>query len=64
MFMMSLCAVVAIAAGLGFATVGWPGTSRRVVIAVLAFAVVGFVASVAIAVLGAARDTYARRPGK
>lgn len=64
MAMMSVCAVVGIAAALGFATVGLSGPYRRIVIATLAFAVVGFLASVAIAVLGAARDTYVRRPGK
>ncbi|HEV3473616.1 MAG TPA: hypothetical protein VG408_10540 [Actinomycetota bacterium] len=61
---MSFCAVIAIVTFVGFLTVGWPGTSRRVVIAVGLFAVIGFLASGAIAVLGAARDTYSRREGK
>ncbi len=61
--MMSLCAAIALVAFVGFLTVGWPGVSRRIVIAVGLFAVIGFLASAAIAVLGAARDTYAtRRP--
>ena len=59
--MMSLCAAIAVITFVGFVTVGWPGSSRRIVIAIGVFALVGFLASGAAAVLGAARDTYARR---
>lgn len=59
--MMSLCAAIAAIAFVGFVTVGWPGSSRRIVIAIGVFALVGFLASGAAAVLGAARDTYPRR---
>ena len=61
---MATCAALGIVAGIGFATVGLSGTYRRIVIAVLAFAILGFLASVAIAVLGAARDTYGRGTDK
>lgn len=40
--------------------VSWPANLRRFVIAILVFSVVGFLASSAIAVFTAARDTYAR----
>lgn len=53
--------VIALISALAFVTIRWPGTSRRVVIAVLLFAIVGFVTGIAITILGAARDTYARR---
>jgi hypothetical protein len=57
---MALFAVVAIVAGIAFLSVGWPGESGRVVIAVAAGGVLGFLACVSVAVLTAARDTYVR----
>ncbi len=54
--------VFALLSALAFVTVRWPGTSRRVVIAILLFCIVGFVTGVATTILGAARDTYARKP--
>ena len=61
---MALFAIVGILATLAFITVGWPGSSGRRVIAVVVFSAVGFVASAAIAVLAAARDTYPERHGR
>lgn len=55
------CGVLALISTLAFVTIGWPGTSRRIVIAVLLFTTVGFITGVAITILGAARDTYARK---
>ena len=57
---MALCAVVVILSGIAFLTIGWPGQSGRVVIAVGMGGVIGFLACVSAAVLTAARDTYAR----
>lgn len=57
----AICAVGAILAFVGFVTVNWAGRSRRVVIAVMMFCVLGFLASTVIAILSAARDTYARK---
>lgn len=53
-------AIVTLLAWLSFVTVGWSGSPRRVVIAVVLFSVVGLLASIAITVFTAARDTYAR----
>jgi hypothetical protein len=58
---MAAFAVVGFIAMFAFITVGWPGTSGRYVIAVVFFAGVGFLASAAIAVFAAARDTYPSR---
>jgi hypothetical protein len=55
---MAASAIVGILAVLAFITVGWPGTSRRVVIGIMIFSAMGFLISVAFAVLAAARDTY------
>ena len=57
---MALCAVVAILAGIAFLTVGWPGRSGRVVIAIMVGGVLGFLACGSATVFVAARDTYAR----
>jgi hypothetical protein len=57
---MALCAVVVILSALAFLTIGWPGQSGRVVIAIGMGGVIGFLACVSAAVLTAARDTYAR----
>jgi hypothetical protein len=57
---MALCALIAILSGIAFLTVGWPGQSGRVVIAIGMGGVIGFLACVSVAVLTAARDTYAR----
>ena len=57
---MAACAVVGIAATLAFITVTWPGGAGRYVVAVILACALGFVACAAIAVLFAARDTYAR----
>jgi hypothetical protein len=56
---MALCAVVAVVAGIAFLTVGWPGRSGRVVIAIMVGGVLGFLACGSAAVFVAARDTYA-----
>ena len=58
---MAAFAIIGFLAMLAFVTVGWPGTSGRYVIAVIVFAGVGFLASAAIAVFAAARDTYPSR---
>ena len=60
---MALCAVIAIVAGIAFLTVGWPGRSGRVVIAIGVGAVLGFLSCTSAAIFTAARDTYAR-PGR
>jgi hypothetical protein len=57
---MAVCLVVAIVAGSAFLTVGWPGRSGRVVVAVMMAGVLGFLACTSVAVLTAARDSYAR----
>jgi hypothetical protein len=57
---MALCALVVILSGIAFLTIGWPGQSGRVVIAVGMGGVIGFLACVSAAVLTAARDTYSR----
>jgi hypothetical protein len=59
--MTALCAALAIASLLAFVTVSWSGSTRRGVIAIALFSVVGFLAGVAITVFSAARDTYVRR---
>ncbi len=53
--------VAAVVSFLAFLTVNWAGSARRLVIAAVMFSIVAFLASTAIAVFGAARDTYARR---
>lgn len=40
-------------------SIDWPGDSARYVVAVIAFSVLAFLASASIAILTAARDTYA-----
>jgi hypothetical protein len=57
---MALCALIVILSGIAFLTIGWPGRTGRVVIAVGMGGVIGFLACVSAAVLTAARDTYAR----
>jgi hypothetical protein len=57
---MALCALIVVFSGIAFLTVGWPGQSGRVVIAVGMGGVIGFLACVSTAVLTAARNTYAR----
>jgi hypothetical protein len=58
---MAVFAVVGFLAMFAFITVGWPGNSGRYVIAVVFLSGVGFLASGAIAVFAAARDTYPAR---
>lgn len=60
---MAFSALVGIVAMLLFITVAWPGASGRYVAAALIGSGVAFVASASIAVLSAARETYARRGG-
>jgi hypothetical protein len=57
---MALSAAIGILAALAFVTVGWPGSSGRYVIGIIAFSVLSFLICGAFAVLAAARDTYAR----
>lgn len=57
---MALCSLVGIAATLAFITVGWPGNSRRYVIAVIFVSAMGFFLCASMAVFAAARDTYAQ----
>ena len=57
---MALSAVIGSLAMLAFITVGWPGTTGRTVIAIVVISAVVFMASGAIAVFAAARDTYSR----
>ena len=52
----------AIGATLTFLTIGWSGSARRAVIAVLLASILLFLAGVTAAILTAARDTYTRRP--
>ena len=52
-------ALISLIAFVGFITVGWPGSAGHVVIAILMFSVIGFVASASASVLTAARATYA-----
>lgn len=54
-------AIVAIGSTLAFVTIGWPGSLRRAVIAVMLTSTVTFLAGAAVTVLSAARDTYTRR---
>lgn len=61
-FCTALFGISAIVWALAFVTVNWAGSSRRAVIAGVLFSIVGFLASVAITIFSAARDTYARRP--
>ena len=56
---MASFAIIGFLAMFAFITVGWPGNSGRYVIVVVVLAGVGFLASAAIAVFAAARDTYA-----
>jgi hypothetical protein len=58
---MAAFAVIGFLAMFAFITVGWPGKSGRYVIAIVFLAGVGFLASAAIAVFAAARDTYPAR---
>jgi hypothetical protein len=61
MIAMAVFAIVGFLAMFAFITVGWPGRSGRYVITVVFLAGVGFLASAAIAVFAAARDTYTAR---
>ena len=58
---MVVFAIVGFFAMFAFVTVGWPGRSGRYVIAVVFLSGVGFLASAAIAIFAAARDTYPAR---
>ena len=49
---------------LAFITVGWPGRTGRYVIAVVVCAALIFLTCASIAVLAAARDSYARPPDR
>ncbi|MDQ4064830.1 MAG: hypothetical protein M3161_02160, partial [Actinomycetota bacterium] len=42
----AICGVIALLSTLAFVTVRWPGAPRRVMIAILLFAVVGFITGV------------------
>jgi hypothetical protein len=57
---MAVCALVGISSMLAFISVHWPGETGRFVIAVLVGSTIGFLAFASVAVLAAARDTYAR----
>jgi hypothetical protein len=57
---MALSAVIGFLALFAFITVGWPGRTGRTVIMIIVISAVVFMASGAIAVFAAARDTYAR----
>jgi hypothetical protein len=57
---MALSAVIGFLALFAFITVGWPGGTGRTVIAIVVIAAIVFMASGAIAVFAAARDTYTR----
>lgn len=57
---MALCAVVAIVSFSAWLTIGWPGRSGRVVIAIMVCGTIGFLSCASAAVLSAARNTYAR----
>jgi hypothetical protein len=61
---MALSAMVGILAMLAFITVGWPGRTGRYVIAVVVCAALIFLTCASIAVLAAARDSYARPPDR
>lgn len=63
---MAASALVGIVATFLFVTVTWPGETGRYVGATIFLAVVGFVASAAIAIFTAARDTYvlSKEPSK
>ena len=56
--LMATSALIGIAATFLFVTVTWSGDAGRYVGAVIFLSVVGFVASAAIAIFTAARDTY------
>ena len=57
---MAASAFVGIASLFMFATVNWPGSVGRVLLAIFFLAAVGFVSCASIAVFSAARDTYAK----
>ena len=57
----SFLAFIAAISLISFVTVSWSGMSRRIVIGIALFSITGLIAAMSIAVLGAARDTYARR---
>lgn len=56
---MAFFAVGAFVSGLAFVTVRWPGDTGRYLKIALVLSIVGVAASAAIAMLAAARDTYA-----
>ena len=58
---MAASAFLGIASLFMFATVNWPGSIGRVILAVFFLSAVGFVASASAAVFSAARDTYVDR---
>jgi hypothetical protein len=62
--LMAVFAVVGVAAILAFLTIGWPGRTGRYVIAIGVSAALGFLTCGAIAIVAAARDTYARTDGR
>ena len=57
---MAVSALVGIFAMLAFITVGWPGNSGRVLVGAFVLSGIGFLTCASLAVLTAARDTYAR----
>ncbi len=56
---MAICALVGIFSMLAFITVSWPGETGRYVVGVVIAAGVGFMTCASLAVLSAARETYA-----
>ena len=56
--LMAIFAILAVLSALAFITVRWPGDTGRYVKVALAGSITGFVASAAVAVLAAARNTY------
>jgi hypothetical protein len=61
---MALCALLGIGSMLAFVTVRWAGAAGRFIIAVVIFSAIGFLVCASTAVFTAARDMYARAPGK
>lgn len=57
---MAVCALVGIVAMLVFITVRWPGNTGRVMVVAFVLSGLGFLTCASLAVLTAARDTYAR----
>lgn len=61
MTLMASAAGLGLILGIGYLTVTWSGTPRRILVASMLFSILVFLTAVSISILTAARDTYVER---